>query len=90
MEHSVQNKFLGSYSMQKRKVDNGIDAFLTQPTIGRSSYHLEISLKYKAPQGCTICVMGEIPELGMWNDKKCWMKQTHGDFWVTEKPIVTN
>ena len=54
------------------------------------SYNLDVTLKYNAPHGSVICIMGEIPELGNWTEKKCWMRQTDGDFWITEKPIITN
>ena len=54
------------------------------------TYHLEISLRYNAPHDSVVCIMGEIPELGCWKEMKCWMRQTDGDFWITEKPIITN
>jgi hypothetical protein len=57
-----------------------------------TTYHIEMSLHYKADPGINICLFGKIPELSMWDkeDPKCWMKRTAGDIWVMEKPVVTN
>jgi hypothetical protein len=57
-----------------------------------TTYHIEISLHYKADPGVNVCLIGRIPELSMWDktDPKCWMKKTAGDIWVMERPVVTN
>jgi hypothetical protein len=34
--------------------------------------------------------MGELPELGLWKEPKCWMKRKEGDIWVMERPLITN
>ena len=55
-------------------------------------YHIHFRVHKKLPPGQSIHILGGIPELGMWDKTKiyCRMKWTEGDFWVTEKPIITN
>lgn len=37
-----------------------------------------------------MCVLGEIPELGKWKEAVFKLRRTDDDYWVTEKPLVTN
>jgi len=56
----------------------------------RTTYHVDLKVHYKTKFGESICILGSIPELGMWKDFKCHMRWTDGHIWVTEKPLVTN
>lgn len=40
--------------------------------------------------GENLCVLGSIPELGMWKEFKCKMVWTEGHVWKTINPIITN
>lgn len=86
MEHSLQNQLSSNFSINRKVPDP--NAKLND--LNDTTYHLEIQLRYKAPHDSLICIMGEIPELGCWKEKKCWMRNTDGDFWITERPIITN
>ena len=37
-----------------------------------------------------MCILGEIPELGKWKEACFRMKQVEDNYWVPEKPLVTN
>ena len=37
-----------------------------------------------------MCVLGELPELGKWKKAIFKMKWTDDDYWVPERPLVTN
>jgi hypothetical protein len=37
-----------------------------------------------------LCVLGELPELGKWKEAIFKMKRESDDYWVPEKPLVTN
>lgn len=57
---------------------------------GRITYHLDLYLTYHADPKTNLCMMGEIKELGAWQECLGWMKWTPGDIWVLEKPLITN
>ena len=35
-------------------------------------------------------MIGSIPELGMWKDRKCKLTWTEGHNWVLDEPIITS
>ena len=37
-----------------------------------------------------MCILGELPELGKWKEAIFKLKRTDDDYWVPEKPLVTN
>jgi len=56
----------------------------------KTSYHVELRVQKALESGQTLCVLGSIPELGEWKELKCRMKCTSNNYWVLEKPLITN
>ena len=54
-----------------------------------TTYSLTLRVKYVTVPGENICVLGSIPELGLWKEFKAFMVWTEGHIWETVKPIVT-
>ena len=53
-------------------------------------YSLMLRIFYETIPGESICVVGSIPELGLWKELKAHMTWTEGHIWVLDAPIVTN
>jgi len=70
---------------QVRALNSPID-----PRLLGTKYALTLKIYYKTVPGESICVLGSIPELGLWKDIVCHLKWTEGHIWVTEKPIITS
>lgn len=70
------------------------ELFAKKPSTGgvlpKTTYHLELRVQKKLDNGQSLCVCGSIPELGNWKNFICHMKWTHDDYWVLQKPLVTN
>jgi len=46
-------------------------------------------MQYQTPPGEEIYILGSIPELGDWKDRKCKLTWTEGHVWITAEPILT-
>lgn len=55
-----------------------------------ATYSVTLSVRHETVVGENLCVLGSIPELGMWKEFKCKMVWTAGHVWKTVKPIITN
>ena len=69
------------------------DLFTKKPSTAlntKTTYHLELRVQKKLENGQSLCVCGSIPELGNWKNFTCQMKWTRDDYWVLQKPLVTN
>lgn len=64
---------------------------VTQGTAGGDDdyYYLTLSIHYETHFGEYLCVTGDIPELGNWNNFKCRLQWNEGHIWTTSKPIKT-
>ena len=64
---------------------------VTQGTAGGDDdyYYLTLSIHYETHFGEYLCVTGDIPELGSWNNFKCRLQWNEGHMWTTPKPIKT-
>ena len=52
-------------------------------------YYLSLRIHFETKFGEYLCVIGDIPELGNWNNFKCKLKWNEGHIWTTETPIKT-
>lgn len=54
----------------------------------KSSYCLTLRIMYQTSLGESLCVVGDIEELGQWKQFTCQMKWTEGHVWVLENLLV--
>lgn len=54
----------------------------------KTSYYLTLRIKYQTALGESLCVVGEIEELGSWKNFDAKMKWTEGHIWVLENLFV--
>jgi hypothetical protein len=54
------------------------------------SYSVSLSVMHETIVGENLCVLGSIPELGMWKEFKCKMVWTEGHVWRTVNPLITS
>jgi hypothetical protein len=52
--------------------------------MGASCYNLTLRIKFETSLGQSLCVVGDIEELGKWKEFKGMMKWTTGHIWVLE------
>ena len=52
------------------------------------SYNVQMSVQYETKLGENLYVMGNISELGNWNDFVCKMTWTEGHIWVTNGLVI--
>ena len=48
-----------------------------------------LSVHYQTNPGEDIYIVGSIPELGEWKERKCKMTWTDGHTWILDEPIIT-
>jgi hypothetical protein len=78
-------------SAQLAKVDGYVRNYIKQKRgpQSNSKYNVKLQVQYETEMGDHIAVVGEIDELGNWQDfEKCTMKWTEGHVWETENLIV--
>lgn len=54
------------------------------------TYQVHLDIFFETVPGQSIVVLGSIPELGMWKERKCHMKWTDGHIWVLEEPLIVS
>ena len=54
----------------------------------KSLFNLTLRIKYQTNMGESLCVIGDIKELGAWKNFKSRMKWTDGHVWVLDNLVV--
>lgn len=55
----------------------------------QQTYQIWFKVHFDSKFGEEVCVFGSIPELGGWKTHKYRLKWTEGNYWVSDKPCVT-
>jgi hypothetical protein len=62
----------------------------TYTKAGSSKYRLTLRIKYQTNLGESLCVVGDVEELGNWKTFNCQMTWTEGHIWVLKDLLVTS
>ena len=54
------------------------------------TYQVTFRVNYETKPGETVCVLGSLPELGVWKEFKHHMKWTEGNIWESITPLQTH
>jgi len=78
--------------MDNFQFDTGVGATRNTKISGSPpvTYSMTLSVMHETIVGENLCVLGSIPELGLWKEFKCRMVWTEGHVWKTIKPIITS
>ena len=52
-------------------------------------YTVKFNMKKVCGEGESLCVLGSLPELGVWKEFKHHLKMTGDNVWESVKPLVT-
>ena len=57
-------------------------------TSGKTLFNLTMRIKYQTNMGESLCVIGDIEELGAWKNFKSRMKWSEGHVWVLDNLFI--
>ena len=56
----------------------------------KSCYKVTFKVKKETQPGQSLCIVGDIPELGQWQKFNCCMTWTEGHVWIIENLEITS